>query len=186
VSITVLLIYAAMAFFDVYLEPATSMFAAIAIGVGVDFAIHLIDKLHEALKLHDEDIHLAVDHALPLTARACFFNAMALGLGFAVLTTSDLPTLQRFGGLVALASLGSYRQRPGTGAGPVCLWPQALNSLAFKPGPGVAASPLRWSAVLLAGRGAFRRLQGRAQSWTGDGQSPGASWSARRGTSCGG
>lgn len=108
VSFTVLLLYAAMATLGVYLEPASSMYAAIAIGVGIDFAIHLIDKLREALAIHDEDIYLAVDHALPLTARACYFNSGALAFGFAVLMTSELPTLQRFGGLVTLAALGSY------------------------------------------------------------------------------
>ena len=84
------------------------MFAAIAIGVGVDFAVHLIDKLREALEMHDEDIHLAVGHTLPLTARACYFNSGALALGFSVLMTSDLPMLQRFGGLVTLAAVCSY------------------------------------------------------------------------------
>jgi predicted RND superfamily exporter protein len=108
VSLTVLMLYAAMATLDIYLEPATSMFAAIAIGVGIDFAIHLIDKLREALVLHDEDIYLAVDHALPLTARACCFNSGALAVGFAVLMTSELSMLQRFGGLVTLAALCSY------------------------------------------------------------------------------
>lgn len=164
VSITVLLLYAAMAFLDVYLEPATSMFAAIAIGVGVDFAIHLIDKLHEALKLHDEDIHLAVDHALPLTARACFFNAMALGLGFAVLLSSDLPTLQRFGGLVALASLGSYLSAlvlvPALFA-----FGRDLHGLTFKPRQGVARRAALVTAILMAAVLFIDKSQ--AQEWTG-------------------
>jgi len=108
VCFTVLMLYAAMASLDIYLEPATSMFAAIAIGVGIDFAIHLIDKLREALAIHNEDIYLAVDHALPLTARACYFNSGALALGFAVLMTSELSILQRFGGLVTLSAVCSY------------------------------------------------------------------------------
>ncbi len=165
VSVTVLLLYAAMAFFDVYLEPATSMFAAIAIGVGVDFAIHLIDKLHEALKLHDEDIHLAVDHALPLTARACLFNALALGLGFAVLMTSDLPTLQRFGGLVALASLGSYLSA-------LVLVPaffalgRRLHRHAFAPRAGIARGAAVTALVLVAG--VLFVDYSRAEDWTGE------------------
>jgi hypothetical protein len=165
VSVTVLLLYAAMAFFDVYLEPATSMFAAIAIGVGVDFAIHLIDKLHEALKLHDEDIHLAVDHALPLTARACLFNALALGLGFAVLTSSDLPTLQRFGGLVALASLGSYVS--ALVLVPACFaFGRALHHRAFAPRPGIARGAVAAAVLLLTGL--FVAEQGRAAEWSGE------------------
>lgn len=165
VSITVLLLYAAMAYFDVYLEPATSMFAAIAIGVGVDFAIHLIDKLNEALKLHDDDIDRAVDHALPLTARACLFNALALGLGFAVLTSSDLPTLQRFGGLVALASLGSYLSAlvlvPALFA-----FGRSLSQRAFKPGERTPGAVSLVVAALILGLFAAERSQG--ADWTGE------------------
>ena len=44
----------------------------------------------------------------PVLARACFFNASALGVGFSVLLLSDLPMLQRFGGLVSIASFASF------------------------------------------------------------------------------
>jgi len=108
VCFALLVLYACMGYTGVYLEPATSMFAAIALGVGVDFAIHLVDKLKEALRMHNGDITAAVDHALPPVARACFFNSAALGLGFAVLTLSELPTLQRFGGLIAVATFTSF------------------------------------------------------------------------------
>jgi predicted RND superfamily exporter protein len=108
VCFALVVLYACMGYSGVYLEPATSMFAAIALGVGVDFAIHLVDKLKEALRMHNGDVTAAVDHALPPVARACFFNSAALGLGFAVLTLSELPTLQRFGGLIAVATFTSF------------------------------------------------------------------------------
>ena len=108
VCFALLVLYACMGYTGVYLEPATSMFAAIALGVGVDFAIHLVDKLREALRLHNGDVTAAVDQALPPVARACFFNSAALGLGFAVLTLSELPTLQRFGGLITVATFTSF------------------------------------------------------------------------------
>lgn len=108
VCFAVLVLYACMGYTGVYLEPATSMFAAIALGVGVDFAIHLVDKLRGALRLHNGDVAAAVDHALPPIARACFFNSTALGLGFAVLMVSELSTLQRFGGLIAVAAFSSF------------------------------------------------------------------------------
>jgi len=108
VCFAVLVLYACMGFTGVYLEPATSMFAAIALGVGVDFAIHLVDRLRVSLSLMDEDISAAVDHALPPVARACFFNSVALGLGFAALMLSSLPTLQRFGALITVAAFASY------------------------------------------------------------------------------
>ena len=108
VTFSVTVLYAVMGYLGIYLEPATSMFAAIALGVGVDFGIHLVEKLREARVIHADDTAAAVDEALPATARACFFNSAALGLGFAVLMVSSLPTLQRFGGLVAVAAVSSY------------------------------------------------------------------------------
>lgn len=108
VCFAVLVLYACMGYTGVYLEPATSMFAAIALGVGVDFAIHLVDKLREALRMHEGNVGAAVDHALPPIARACFFNSTALGLGFAVLMVSELSTLQRFGALIAVAAFTSF------------------------------------------------------------------------------
>lgn len=108
VSFSVIVLYAVMGYLGIHLEPATSMFAAIALGVGVDFGIHLVERLRNARVFHADDTEAAVDRALPQTARACFFNSAALGLGFAVLLVSDLPTLQRFGGLVTVAAVSSY------------------------------------------------------------------------------
>jgi predicted RND superfamily exporter protein len=107
VLFAVLVLYGTMGWLGIYLEPATSMFAAIALGVGVDFGIHLVDRLRAALA-ESEGVGKAVDRALPATARACFFNSAALALGFSVLLVSNLPTLQRFGGLVAAAAVASY------------------------------------------------------------------------------
>ena len=108
VLFTVLVLYACMGWLGIYLEPATSMFAAIALGVGVDFAIHLVDRLRDAAGQTRGDLRETLEYALPPVARACFFNSAALGLGFSVLLVSDLPTLERFGGLVALATIASF------------------------------------------------------------------------------
>lgn len=108
VAITVLVLYASMAVLGIHLEPATSMFAAISLGVGVDFAIHLVDRLERATASDGGSLPAVCQACLPSVARACFFNSAALGLGFSVLVVSDLPTLVRFGGLVTLASVASY------------------------------------------------------------------------------
>ena len=113
VTFTVLCIYGVMGTLDIYLEPATSMFAAISVGVGVDFAIHLVDRLQYEIRTADNKGEIVnmidiIGRVVPSTARACFFNAAALGVGFSVLMISDLPTLQRFGGLVTVAALASF------------------------------------------------------------------------------
>ncbi len=108
VCVAVLALYAVMGYAGVYLEPATSMFAAIAIGVGVDFGIHLVERLTRSAEITTDNIAAVMRSVLPPAARACLFNSAALALGFSVLMISALPTLQRFGALVAVAALSSY------------------------------------------------------------------------------
>jgi len=108
VSATVLCLYGVMGFNNIYLEPATTMFAAISLGVGVDFAIHLVARLRNALDDGADCIAQAIEQVMPETARACFFNALVLGCGFSVLFFSELLTLTRFGGIVTLAAFASF------------------------------------------------------------------------------
>lgn len=105
---TVLAIYGVMVLLDIHLDPPSSMFAAIAIGVGVDFSIHLLDRMRRARVDAPDDFAAVLALAVPETARACLFNALALAVGFSVMMFSLLPTLQRFGGFIALAAAMSF------------------------------------------------------------------------------
>jgi len=102
VVMAVLLVYAVMGWRGIWLGVGTSMFAAIAIGLGVDFGIHSIDRLQERVRSSGwtRDALLGVFRS---TGRALFFNFIAVALGFGVLLSSDVPPLVRFGSLVALA-----------------------------------------------------------------------------------
>ena len=50
VAVSVLLIYAVMGFSNIWLAIGTSMFAAIAIGLGVDFSVHTIERLQVLIR----------------------------------------------------------------------------------------------------------------------------------------
>ena len=103
VAISVLLVYAVMGFANIWLAIGTSMFAAIAIGLGVDFAIHTIERLKTLVREQGKNIDKAITDLYPSTGRALLFNFAALTFGFGVLTTSDVVPLIRFGSLVAVA-----------------------------------------------------------------------------------
>lgn len=104
VGLSILVIYAVMGFKGIWLGVGTSMFAAIAIGLSVDFAIHTLDRLREFLRAdHDESIKAGIRSVFHSTGRALWFNLLAVGLGFGVLLTSQVPPLVNFGLLVALA-----------------------------------------------------------------------------------
>lgn len=103
VAVSVLLIYAVMGFNGIWLAIGTSMFAAIAIGLGVDFSVHTIERLQVLIRKQGHSIDEAITALYPTTGRALLFNFAALTLGFGVLITSEVVPLTRFGALVAVA-----------------------------------------------------------------------------------
>lgn len=108
VVMSLLLVYAVMGFSTIWLGVGTSMFAAIAIGLGIDFSIHTLDRMKELLMSRKGNVDERMGDLFPSTGRALFFNFAALGLGFLVLTTSEVPPLIRFGALVAVAVTTSF------------------------------------------------------------------------------
>ncbi len=108
VALAVLLIYAVMGAFGIWLGVGTSMFAAIAIGVGVDFSVHAIDRLRVHTRQEGMPLKEAILKLYPTTGRALLFNLFAVALGFGILATSSVPPLQRFGSLVAVAVLSAF------------------------------------------------------------------------------
>lgn len=107
VILSILMIYGVMGFSGIWLGVGTSMFAAIAIGLGIDFAVHTAERMqtleHQALSAKARVYALYSS-----TGRALFFNALALVLGFGVLVTSKVVPLVKFGSLVAVAISSSF------------------------------------------------------------------------------
>lgn len=108
VVMALLLVYAVMGFDGIWLGVGTSMFAAIAIGLGIDFSIHTLDRMKELIMSGQGSYDERLADLFPSTGRALFFNFAALGLGFLVLTTSEVPPLVKFGTLVAVAVATSF------------------------------------------------------------------------------
>ncbi|WP_282608628.1 outer membrane lipoprotein-sorting protein [Pelagibius sp. Alg239-R121] len=108
VGMSILLIYAVMGFSGIWLGVGTSMFAAIAIGLGIDFSIHTIDRMKELAMTGSGSFDERIAPLFPSTGRALFFNFAAIGLGFAVLTTSEVPPLLKFGVLVGIAVAAAF------------------------------------------------------------------------------
>jgi predicted RND superfamily exporter protein len=97
-----------MAFSGIWLSISTSMFAAIAIGLGVDFAVHSIERLEVLLRDEQRSLDESIACLYPSTGRALLFNFLALALGFGMLATSEVVILQEFGLIVALAVTFSF------------------------------------------------------------------------------
>ena len=107
VMLSILMIYGVMGYTDVWLGVGTSMFASIAIGLGIDFAIHTAERM-ESLETQKLTTMEQVFALYSSTGRALLFNALALVLGFGVLVTSKVVSLIKFGSLVAVAISSSF------------------------------------------------------------------------------
>jgi uncharacterized protein len=106
VLVGVVSVYATMGAFGIDIAPATSMTAAIATGLGIDFGIHLISIVrnrHRAGQTGPD----AFRGNYPIVARACFYSAVALGVALAVICISSAPPLRWFGFLVSVGAFGS-------------------------------------------------------------------------------
>jgi predicted RND superfamily exporter protein len=104
---SILLVYSAMVALSIPLGIGTSMFAAVAIGLGVDFAIHTIDKLRSLYK-QEQNMLASMQRFYPSTGRALFFNLLPIALGFGVLISSKVVPLNNFGSIVAISVTTSF------------------------------------------------------------------------------
>jgi uncharacterized protein len=101
IAITAIVNFGAMGIFGIPLSSATALISSIAVGIGVDYAIHLIE--HYIIRRSEGD---SIDHAaletLHNTGRAVVFNAITIMGGFGVLLFSVFPPNRQVGGLVGL------------------------------------------------------------------------------------
>ncbi len=108
VGLAILSIYAVMGAFSIPLGVGTSMFAAIGIGLSVDFAIHTLHRAKELVPYYESNIEEALAELFPTTGRALLFNFSCVCLGFSVMITSHIRALSDFGLLVAIATVISF------------------------------------------------------------------------------
>ena len=102
IAITAVVNFGVMGLLDIPLSSATAIISSIAIGIGVDYAIHFIEQFKANLE-NGSDALTAVTHAaLSHSGRAILFNAIAVMGGFAVLAFSLFPPNRQVGGLIAL------------------------------------------------------------------------------------
>lgn len=84
---------------------ATSMFASMVLGIGVDFAIHLVERFRNDFA-RMADRRLALRGAIAATGPPVVVNTLAVALGFGILVLSEVPANARLGAitLVSLAA----------------------------------------------------------------------------------
>ncbi|HYL04534.1 MAG TPA: MMPL family transporter, partial [Thermoanaerobaculia bacterium] len=102
-SLAVAWVLGAMGWSGMPLGVATSMFCAIALGVGEDYAIHFLYRVRRAKEEGRPD---AVAHAFELAGPGIVSDTLTIALGFSVLLASRVPANARLGLVMVVALLG--------------------------------------------------------------------------------
>ena len=105
-SIAILINFAIMSVFIIPLNPSTSLVGSIAVGVGIDYAIHYINnaRLNAGKYTTIDELYL---HTATTSGTSIFFNALAVASGFLVLSFSNFGVLLKLGALVSITMITS-------------------------------------------------------------------------------
>jgi len=108
VVLACLSVYTFMGVMGITLAVGTSMTAAIALGIGVDFSIHTLDRIKLLITEENVEPDAALRQLFPSTGRALLFSFVAVFVGFGILGLSYVPPLSKLGMLIAFSVLISF------------------------------------------------------------------------------
>ncbi len=106
IIVTIIVLFGFMGVTGIPLDIATVLVASVALGIGIDYSIHVITHFNHSLKETGE-IKKAIENTIMISGKAIIINVVSVGVGFLVLIFSQLTPLQNFGLLVTLSMLGS-------------------------------------------------------------------------------
>ncbi|MBL1213292.1 MAG: MMPL family transporter [Ignavibacteriae bacterium] len=107
IIITALISFGLMGLLDIPLNTTTALISSIAVGIGIDYAVHFIEsyKIHA---LESRDKAITIRETMHHTGRAILFNAFVVIAGFLVLLFSVFPPNRSLGALVSLNMFTSF------------------------------------------------------------------------------
>jgi len=107
ILITALISFGVMGFLDIPLSTTTALLSSIAIGIGIDYAVHFLEQYRlNAKKTGDQG--LTSQKTMAHSGRAILFNAIVVIAGFLVLLFSVFPPNRELGALVSLNMFTSF------------------------------------------------------------------------------
>ena len=103
---TIIILFGFMGTTGISLNIATVLVASVALGMGIDYSIHIIT--HFTHKIRESDnLNEAISETIMVSGRAVIINVISVSAGFLVLQFSHMVPIQDFGLLVALSMFGS-------------------------------------------------------------------------------
>jgi predicted RND superfamily exporter protein len=104
---TTFISFGVMGLLNIPLSSTTALISSIAIGIGIDYAVHFIDR-YRIYAVESQDRQLAIRQTMFHSGRAIVFNAIVVIAGFMVLLASVFPPNRILGGLISLNMLTSF------------------------------------------------------------------------------
>ncbi len=103
---TIIILFGVMGISGIPLNIVTVLVASLALGIGIDYSIHVISQFNHSCKNGRELID-ALEDAITISGKAIFINVFSVSAGFLVLLFSEMVPLQYFGILMAISMFGS-------------------------------------------------------------------------------
>ncbi len=106
ILLSLILNFGTMGFLHIPLDIVTAMIASVAVGIGIDYSIHVVSAYVRQYGVTG-DTEEAAHRTLGLTGRAIFFNVSSVTVGFAVLVFSMFTPLNSLGILIGVIMITS-------------------------------------------------------------------------------
>jgi predicted RND superfamily exporter protein len=103
---TITILFGFMGAMGIPLDIATVLVASVALGIGIDYSIHIITHFSHVHK-KTKDLTKAMEETIMISGKAIVINVLSVAAGFLVLIFSEIVPLQNFGILVAMSMVGS-------------------------------------------------------------------------------
>jgi hydrophobe/amphiphile efflux-3 (HAE3) family protein len=103
---TILILLGFMGVTGIPLDIATVLVGSIALGIGIDYSIHVISGLNNHLK-ENGDAEKAIEETIMTKGKAIIINVVSVAAGFLVLLFAQVLPIQNFGLLIAISMFGS-------------------------------------------------------------------------------
>jgi len=102
----IMVLFGVMGISGIPLNIVTVLVASIALGIGIDYSIHVISHFNHSIR-NGKTLDEALEDTIMISGKSIFINVISVSAGFLVLIFSEMVPLQYFGILMALSMIGS-------------------------------------------------------------------------------
>ncbi len=102
----IIILFGVMGYTGIPLNIVTVLVASIAIGIGIDYSIHVITHFNSSIN-SGATIAKALKDTIRISGKAIIINVISVSAGFLVLLFSEMVPLQYFGLLILLSMVAS-------------------------------------------------------------------------------